>query len=278
MNTPKVSIVVPCYNQAQYLDEALESVLSQTYENWECIIVDDGSTDNTQELAEKWILKDNKFKYLVKNNGGLCSARNFGIEQAQGIYILPLDADDKIAESYIALAMGAFEKDMDLRVVYCHAEKFGLETGAWNLKPFSLFNLSQNNMIFCSAFFKKQDWIAIGGYDTNMVHGWEDWEFWISLLKNGGNVHQLEEVCFFYRINPNSMLQKMNLEESKQMMEYLSIKHIDFFVKHYGSFKALSQETERMKHDFEEKLKSEKFVIDVFFKKFFGFSIFGKYK
>lgn len=277
MNT-KISVIVPCYNQAQYLDMALQSVFEQTFLDWECIIVNDGSTDNTRELAEKWLLKDDRFKYLLKQNGGLCSARNFGIEQAKGIYILPLDADDYIDKSYLALALNAFVNNKDLKLVYCHAEKFGAETGPWNLKTFSLFNLSQNNMIFCSAFFKKQDWVLVGGYDINMVHGWEDWEFWISILKNGGSVHKLNDVCFFYRINPNSMLKKMKFEESQTMMEYLSIKHADFFVKHYGSFHSLAQETKSLKNNFKEKLKSEKFVIDVFFKKFLGFTIFGKYK
>lgn len=278
MSNPLISVIVPCYNQAQYLDEALQTVLKQTYDDWECIIVNDGSKDNTEELAEKWLLKDERFKYVSKENGGLCSARNFGIEQAKGTYILPLDADDRIAENYMYLAMKAFENDDNLKLVYSQAEKFGAITEPWHLKPFSLFDLSQNNMIFCAAFFKKQDWTLVGGYDINMVYGWEDWEFWISLLKNGGKVHQLKEVCFFYRITPNSMLQKIDADKSKKLMEYLNVKHADFFVEHYGSFKSLSQEIDRLKHDFQEKLKSEKFVIDVFLKKFLGFTVFGKYK
>ncbi|HAO28647.1 MAG TPA: glycosyltransferase family 2 protein, partial [Chryseobacterium indologenes] len=81
---PTISIIVPCYNQAIYLDECLQSVLDQTYGNWECIIVDDGSPDNTKEVTEKWIEKDNRFIYLHKENGGLSSARNAGIEAAKG--------------------------------------------------------------------------------------------------------------------------------------------------------------------------------------------------
>jgi glycosyltransferase involved in cell wall biosynthesis len=68
MSLPVISIIVPCYNQAQYLDEALNSVLNQTYENWECIIVNDGSPDNTEFVAQKWCAKDIRFKYIFQKN------------------------------------------------------------------------------------------------------------------------------------------------------------------------------------------------------------------
>ncbi len=92
-----VSIVVPCYNQAHFLDETLQSVLDQSYSNWECIIVNDGSPDNTEDIAKQWCNKDYRFTYLYKENGGLCSARNAGISISKGEFILPLDSDDIIA-------------------------------------------------------------------------------------------------------------------------------------------------------------------------------------
>jgi glycosyltransferase involved in cell wall biosynthesis len=91
-----ISIIVPCYNQAQYLDECLQSVYSQTCEDWECIIINDGSPDNTQDVANKWVVKDSRFRYYEIENSGVSSARNFGINQATGNWILPLDGDDKI--------------------------------------------------------------------------------------------------------------------------------------------------------------------------------------
>lgn len=91
-----VSVIIPCYKQAQYLDEALQSVFNQTYANWECIIVNDGSPDNTAEVANWWLEKDRRFRYLIQENAGLSSARNSGIDYATGEFILPLDADDKI--------------------------------------------------------------------------------------------------------------------------------------------------------------------------------------
>ncbi|MBP1224016.1 glycosyltransferase family 2 protein [Flavobacterium sp. 1355] len=278
MNNPSVSIIVPCYNQAQYLDEALESVFNQTFKSWECIIVNDESPDNTIEAAQKWCKKDSRFKYTFQQNGGLSSARNLGISQALGEFILPLDADDKIAPNYVELAIETFEKDQSLKVVYCKAEKFGYETGVWDLPPFSLFNLSRNNLIFCSAFFKKKDWEQVGGYDTSMKHGWEDWEFWIAILKNGGKAKQLDEIGFYYRIKKISMLKSIEHQKGIEILKYLSVKHADFFVAQYGSFKEMEQQQINLQRENEIKLKSEKFVIDLFCKRFFGFTIFGKYK
>ncbi|MNQ35096.1 putative glycosyltransferase EpsH [compost metagenome] len=274
----KVSIIVPCYNQAQYLDEALESVLNQTYADWECIIINDGSHDNTEEKAQLWCSRDKRFKYLFQKNQGLSSARNFGISEADGEIILPLDADDKITPDYTASAVEVFAKDQTLKVVYCKAEKFEDEIGEWKLPSFSLFNLSRNNLIFCSAFFKKEDWEAVGGYDIKMKSGWEDWEFWISLLKNGGNVKCLEELGFYYRIKSTSMLRTIQREKETENLNYLSVKHADFFVKQYGSFKEMEHQLIALERKNEENLKSEKFVIDLFCKRFFGFTIFGKYK
>jgi glycosyltransferase involved in cell wall biosynthesis len=278
MNTPKISIIVPCYNQSQYLDEALESILEQTFKNWECIIVNDGSPDNTEETAKNWIEKDNRFIYLYKENGGLSSARNEGITIAQGEYILPLDADDKIASTYLKLAIEAFETDSSLKLVYCKAEKFGYKTGVWNLPIFTLENLAKNNMIFCTALFRKKEWELVQGYDEKMIYGWEDWEFWISILKSGGKVKCLDETGFYYRTKPSSMLTEVQQKQGNYLLDYLSVKHADFFVKYYGSFKVMEHQLIALEKKNEENLKSEKFVIDLFCATFFGFSIFGKYK
>ena len=137
---PLFSIVVPCYNQAEFLDEALQSVLNQSIANWECLVVNDGSPDDTKKIAAVWTKKDSRFKYLEKSNGGLVSARNHGIENALGEFILPLDADDKIASNYLANALQAFESNGNLKIVYGKAIKFGLLNEEWNLKPFSMAN------------------------------------------------------------------------------------------------------------------------------------------
>ena len=254
--TPKISVIVPCYNQAQYLDECLQSVLDQTYQNWECMIVNDGSPDYTAEIAASWVAKDNRFKYIYKENGGLSSARNAGIEMAEGEYILPLDADDKIGNDYVFLALKEFEKDIELKVVYCLAEKFGTETRPWILPEFSLSLICCENMIFCSAFFKKEDWKLAGGFDTNLIYGIEDWEFWIAILKNGGKVIKINRVCFYYRIKKNSMVKELDYKKLKYSYNYINIKHADLYIKEFGSFFQMQNEFKKSQKELTDKLKS----------------------
>lgn len=99
--TPLVSIIVTCFNQASYIERSVKSVLSQTFSDIECIIVDDGSTDNSQEVAKQLMSLDSRVSYFYKENGGVSSARNFGFKQAQGKWIQFLDGDDWIHEDKI---------------------------------------------------------------------------------------------------------------------------------------------------------------------------------
>lgn len=263
-----VSVVVPCYNQAQYLDEALQSVLDQTYNDWECIIVDDSSPDHTFEVAQKWTQKDSRFSYVKQENKGLSGARNFGISHAKGLFIMPLDADDKISKDYIQLAMEAFDKNKLLKVVYSNAEKFGTETGLWHLNTYSPSNLAKSNMIFCTALFRKTDWERVGGYDEQMQGGLEDWEFWIHLLKSGGEVLQLDQVCFYYRVKASSMIKDLESDTKKRLYEYVSVKHADFFVKHLGSFYQYMHEGIKENNELKRKVNSKKHALKLLFKPF----------
>jgi len=239
MTNPLISIIVPCYNQAQYLDECLQSVLDQVYENWECIIVNDGSPDNTEEVAMKWTESDNRFRYVKKDNGGISSARNFGINLAKGEWILPLDADDKIGNNYLYSAQQKFNSGFS--VIYCKAKKIGIIEEEWNLPDFSLRDLAIGNLIFCSAFFRKSDWEKVGGYDENLIYGMEDWEFWISILKAGKTTYKIDEIYFFYRINNQSRHTDLLKNQTKLRISYNYIysKHIEFFTSQLGGFDEL---------------------------------------
>ena len=123
-NKPLVSVVVPCYMQAHFLDETLESVLNQTYSNWECIIVNDGSLDDTKEIAEKWLKTDTRFNYVYKENGGLSSARNLGIKKSNGNYILPLDSDDILHKDYLKTLLPILINNPELGIVSCYKNFF----------------------------------------------------------------------------------------------------------------------------------------------------------
>ena len=270
-----ISIIVPCYNQAQYLDECLDSVLTQTYENWECIIVNDGSPDNTEEIALKWVTRDSRFIYIKKENGGLSSARNFGITKAIGEFILPLDADDRISNDYLHLGVNEFEKNETLKVVYARASKFGIEEGEWILPQYSLRLLCLKNMIFCSAFFRKSDWIKIGGYDEKLIYGIEDWDFWISLLKSGGTVKQINKICFYYRIKTDSLVRRLNQDKLLFSYRHITIKHIDLYVKEFGSYIEMQSIIDQQNNTFKQKLKSKRFLINQLFKTYLDLRIFS---
>jgi len=269
-----ISIIVPCYNQAQFLSEALESVINQTYKNWECIIVNDGSTDHTEDVAKQWLNKDNRFSYVKIENGGLSNARNVGIENAIGEYILPLDADDKIGERYLELAIEKFDVNSYTKVIYSNAKMFGAKEGELVLKPFSLKNLAKKNMIFCSAIFRKRDWEKVGGYDVKMTYGYEDWELWINMLKNGGEVVKLNEFCFFYRIKENSMLLNLDKKKKKYLYDYLSVKHTVFFIENRGNFFDLYNENIKRENHLKYMLKSKKHAVNVLSKALLNIKIF----
>src|SRR5690554_6675646 len=226
-----VSIIIPCYNQGRYLAETVKSVLDSTHKALEIVIVNDGSTDDTPEVGEELALENPNIRYLSQDNSGPSVARNHGIKKAKGNYILPLDADDLISSDYIDKAVQVLVLRPEVKVVYCEAEKFGSKNEPWQLKPFSLDLLAKNNMIYVSAMYRKSDWEACGGYDENFVWGREDWEFWISMLKEGGEVVKLPIVGFFYRISPHSRRKSMNKWKKKKLIAYINLKHRDFIYK-----------------------------------------------
>lgn len=211
-----ISIIVPCYNQAQFLHDCLKSVTEQSYTNWQCIIVNDGSPDDTETVAMNWVNTDSRFKYIYKKNGGLSSARNAGILAAEGEYILPLDADDKISANYLEECVKAFSTNPSLSLVYGSAELFGTESGTWNLPQYSYRRLLTENMIYCSAMYKKQAVLEAGMYDENLTKGSEDWELWIRLLSEHSEVLRLNNICFYYRVKENSMIKQMRVDVNYQ--------------------------------------------------------------
>jgi glycosyltransferase involved in cell wall biosynthesis len=229
-----VSVIVPCYNQACYLEECIRSVLQSSYKNLEIIIVNDGSTDLTENIALS-LQNDYPFiHYYFQENRGPSAARNHGIIKSQGSIILPLDSDDIISSNYIEEAVKILEKNRDIKVVYCEAEKFGDQTGKWCLPKFSIDKLVRRNLIFTTALFRKQDWTRIGGYDENMTWALEDWDFWISLLKNGGEVYRLPFVGFYYRIRKNSRTECARNGGLELTIAYFNEKHKEFIYKKLG--------------------------------------------
>lgn len=199
----KVSVIMPCFNDGAYIEEAVASIRAQTYPNIELVIIDDGSDEpETKAVLEK--LESSGAVLLHTNRLRPAGARNTGIAAATGEYILPVDADDLIAPNYIEKAVKIMDDNDNIGVVYCHADLFGEQSGPWELPDYSLEKMLLDNIIFVSAMFRREDWCKVGGYRTTMKHGMEDYDFWLSILELDRNVHQLPEVLFHYRIKPVS--------------------------------------------------------------------------
>ena len=194
----KVSIIIPCYNSLNTINETIQSAYNQTYENIEVIVIDDGSTEQIKNNIEVFFSKEN-FIYEKIKNSGVSFARNLGAEKSSGSYLLFLDSDDLIHPTYIEKCITYFEKTKDTKIVYSEARLFDAEDKKWELPKYEgLEKLLIGNCIHVSALIKKIDFVNANGFDTNLVF-YEDWNLWISILKKGGQVHQIEEELFFYR-------------------------------------------------------------------------------
>jgi glycosyltransferase involved in cell wall biosynthesis len=247
-NNSLVSVVVPCYNYSQFLGEALESVLRQTYANWECIIINDGSTDNTEFVAIKYCPKDSRFKYFYKDNGGHSSARNFGIRNSSGEYIMALDADDKISEQYLEKAVNEIENNDEIKIVSAQTQLFGDVEKIVKMEKYDFRQLLIINYLFATNLFRKKDYDNTNGYDETML-AFEDWNLWISLLKNGGKVLELPFVGYYYRQKKNSVFRQAVTDNKIVFRDLLKLynNNIDTYEKYFDSPVILIQENEKMK-------------------------------
>ena len=185
-----VSIVIPCYNHAGFLHEAIQSALAQRHKPLEVIVVNDGSTDNTSEVARKYPVH-----LIEQENRGLSAARNAGIAAARGRYVVCLDADDRLHKDYLRRAVGVDD------IVSPSIMMFGSSTRQWNppIKHPTYDDFSRKNRIVCSAMFLREIWERVGGYDEAMRDGYEDWDFWTRATHAGYTVTVLREHLYFYR-------------------------------------------------------------------------------
>ena len=199
---PIISVIVPCYNQGQYLAETLDSVLSSTLQDWECIIVNDGSTDNSADVAKRFVERDSRFRLLYQQNAGPSAARNHGVNESTGEFILFLDGDDKIESEYISSGVSYLKRHTDCTLFYCKARTFGSEEKIKNWNYTTYRNLLRYNSIDCCSIIRRKDFDRAGGFDENM-RGYEDWDFFIRLLYKHDVVYQDERELFHYRVGAN---------------------------------------------------------------------------
>lgn len=207
----KVSIVIPAYNQAEYLADAVESALSQTIK-CEVIVVNDGSTDATET-----ILRDYPVKVIHQVNKGLSSARNTGIMNATGDYILFLDADDQLLDNAAEKLLVAAETT-EADIVAASFKTFGTTNELVILLPSpSIEDFKVANRIGYSALIKKSVLLEVGGYSPRMTWGYEDLALWFDLLKRGKRLITLPDVLWLYRTKERSMIHEA-VEHHEELM------------------------------------------------------------
>jgi hypothetical protein len=204
---PEISVILPCYNSHNDLQETLTSLQNQTFRNFEIILVNDGSDDpDTISFLER--CPDN-ITIITQMNMGLSAARNTGIRNARGTYILPLDCDDWLDSSYLSRV---YEKLLELpecSFVFTHMTMLGDVTGVLR-KDYNHFEqLFLNQLPYC-LFMRKSVWHEMGGYDESMRRGYEDWEYNIRLGRNGYKGYVIPEPLFNYRISKTGMLKSIS--------------------------------------------------------------------
>lgn len=204
-----ISIIIPCFRQAHWLSDAIESALNQTV-SCEVIVVNDGSDDNTSSVAQNYAVT-----LVEKENGGLSSARNAGINKATGKWILTLDADDKIAPDFVEKCLNHAKKT-NCDIIGTWQQEFGDSNARYSFtdNPTHEMFLSSNR-INCCSLYRKEMWEKVGGYDETLKRGLEDWHFWLKSTRHKYTVSVVPEYLFFYRKHGISMISYVAQNEAE---------------------------------------------------------------
>jgi glycosyltransferase involved in cell wall biosynthesis len=204
-----ITVIIPCYNDGNYIEQALQSILDQTLLPKEIIIIDDGSDQLTLDVLKRHTHPN--LQIIYQENRGVCHARNRGIALAKTEFILTLDADDYFKPTFIEKAFKLISTSADVAAVCSYYQGFNKDKMVTDIiKPLGggVSNFLVKNNGAASALFRKICWEQVSGYDTNFDKGYEDWDFWISILKKGWKMHVIPEVLFTYRIKDVSRDQK----------------------------------------------------------------------
>jgi len=255
-----ISIVIPCYNQGEYILEAISSVESCQDDVYEIVIVNDCSTDN---LTKKVLSYLKEYGYCVidhQENQGLARARNTGIEKARGRYILPLDCDNKIRAKYITKGIEILDKYPEVGVVYGDVQVFGDKSDIWQLPDFDINKIASENYIDACAVLRKEVWSDCGGYDDKIPDklGYEDWDLWLGAAEKGWKFYHINEVLFDYRLRSGSMLNICRIPENhERLVRYICTKHLDIYRTNFANIFAGKDSTLLKEKSYREEMESQ---------------------
>lgn len=224
-----ISVIIPCYNDGQYLPETISKLKMQTLPADEIIIVNDGSNDAaTLELLTQ-LEQDPLIQVVHKTNGRMSSARNFGVAHAKGDIIVAIDADDYFDTSFFKKGMALLHNEPAIGVVTSYIQYFGNKNGQSKPRGGNAFNFLFSNQCPACAMVRRSAWDEVGGYDESMKLGYEDWEFYIRITKANWQVHLIPEFLLFYRQTNKSTLANDTHPNRKQIIDYILEKHKDWY-------------------------------------------------
>lgn len=213
MNELLVSIITPAYNVSDFISQTIKSVQAQTIPNWEMIIIDDGSTDNTAEVIKPFLV-DNRIKYIYQENGKQGKARNNGIAHSKGKYLAFLDADDLWVQNKLELQLNCMNSNsVDLvysqgwmfkNDVRANLVEYNAPMGLQNKHDFLLTLLKGNVIPVLSVLVKKDAVLSVQCFDEHvLVQNAEDYQLWLKLADHKYLFYGMEERLFYYRLHPN---------------------------------------------------------------------------
>lgn len=202
---PKVSVIVPCYDYARFLPEAVESICAQTLEELEIVIVDDGSPDDTAEVAERLIAAhpERDMRLLRQENTGLPGARNSGIAATTGEYVCCLDADDRMSPTYLEELVRVLDARPDVSIVYGDRTNFGAVENEELHHEYDFERLKRANILNVAALYRRTAWEQVGGFHP--MTSYEDWDFWIGCGERGHFGLRVPQAIWHYRVREGSM-------------------------------------------------------------------------
>jgi glycosyltransferase involved in cell wall biosynthesis len=208
---------MPCYNASNFIGQSIGSVINQTYTNWELIIIDDGSTDNSKIICESFRLIDGRIRYYYQKNSKQARARNLGIEKSYGELIAFLDADDLWLPQKLEVTLNNFElanydliftdsfftEELNISISNSHYARMGVKNEIYCKREDVVSFLEGNKIPILTALVKKSALIKVGGFDSNCVPA-EDYDLWLRLLKNGFKFQSINVPLSIYRVHDNS--------------------------------------------------------------------------
>jgi glycosyltransferase involved in cell wall biosynthesis len=224
-----VSVVIPCRNLGDFVEEAVESVRAQSRPPLEIVVVDDGSDDAKTRRVLDRIAASGRARLIRVENRGLVAARNLGAAQSAGDYLVFLDADDILLPDFFEKAAGVLDRHPRAGAVTPWVERFGAESSVWAPPHGEFPFLLAENTMAAASMTRRAAFDEVGGFCPDFPYNYEDWDFWISIAEKGWALIALPEILMRYRVRPGSMLRGLTPAAHSFLRGAMRRRHPDLF-------------------------------------------------